>query len=279
MGDRNHIIRTLTRAEVVTLVDWAAGEGWNPGLLDPEAFRAADRKGFIGSFVDDEMVAGISAVAYGERYGFIGLYICRPDMRGRGHGRAVWAAGTERLQGRTVGLDGVDAQFENYRRKGFDPAYRTIRFGGRVGSLVASESVRPTTDKDRTGIFNLDRRCFPAPRQSFLDRWLAPPHRTVVSRNGNEISGYAVMRQCREGWKVGPIFAENEDVAASLLASLTTEIDGKVYIDVPAYQDPFISQLRNAGLEPGFETTRMYTGPAPDVEGKVVFGVTSLELG
>ncbi|TIU88228.1 MAG: GNAT family N-acetyltransferase, partial [Mesorhizobium sp.] len=71
-------IRTLTASEVETLVDWAAGEGWNPGLGDAAAFRTADPDGFIGAFVDGEMVAGISAVAYGPGFGFIGLYICRP---------------------------------------------------------------------------------------------------------------------------------------------------------------------------------------------------------
>src|SRR5687767_13477747 len=107
-------IRPLTLPEVETLVDWAAGEGWNPGRNDAAAFHAADPDGFLGGFVGGEMVSGISAVAYGADFGFIGLYICRPDMRGKGYGRAVWDAGMARLEGRTVGLDGVPAQQANY---------------------------------------------------------------------------------------------------------------------------------------------------------------------
>ncbi|TIN16885.1 MAG: GNAT family N-acetyltransferase, partial [Mesorhizobium sp.] len=41
-------IRTLTASEVETLVEWAAREGWNPGIDDAAALRAADPEGFIG---------------------------------------------------------------------------------------------------------------------------------------------------------------------------------------------------------------------------------------
>jgi hypothetical protein len=96
--------------------------------------------------------------------------------------------------------------------------------------------------------------------------------------SGN-IAGYAVARQCHDGWKVGPLFAESDDDATSLLASIAAEIRGELYIDVPAYQDTFTKKLRNAGLEAGFQTTRMYAGSAPHVQARLVFGVTSLELG
>src|SRR6476469_513603 len=104
------IIRTLSLGELTDLIDWAADEGWNPGLEDAAMFQAADPEGFIGAFVGNEMVAAISAVAYGSAFGFIGLYICRPDRRGKGYGKAVWNAGMKRLAGRTVGLDGVAEQ-------------------------------------------------------------------------------------------------------------------------------------------------------------------------
>lgn len=58
-------IRTLSLQELTALVDWAAAEGWNPGLEDASMFQTADPEGFIGAFVGTEMVAAISAVAYG----------------------------------------------------------------------------------------------------------------------------------------------------------------------------------------------------------------------
>lgn len=272
-------IRTLDAGEVEMLVDWAAGEGWNPGLGDAAAFRAADPDGFIGAFVDGEMVAGISAVAYGQNYGFVGLYICRSDRRGQGCGKAVWEAGMARLAGRTIGLDGVDAQFDNYRSKGFEPAYRTIRFGGRLRGAGMRPDVVPVTDALAGEVMALDAGIFPAQRREFLKVWLAPPHRAVALRSGDAVTGYAVLRQCREGWKAGGVMAASAADAFALLSTLADGLDDDIYVDAPAYRTAFIADLRAAGLTPGFETTRMYCGPAPGAPSPKLFGVTTLELG
>jgi GNAT superfamily N-acetyltransferase len=188
MAGKDPSIRTLSLAEVKTLVDWAAGEGWNPGLYDAAAFHAADPSGFLGAFVEDRLVAGISAVNYGG-FGFIGLYICRPDMRGRGYGKAVWDAGMARLAGVTIGLDGVPAQQANYRSMGFVPAYRTYRFSGRLPVSSSPSDIRPAGSDLLPALLEFDRRFFPAARPAFLERWLAKPHIALVHTNASGIQG------------------------------------------------------------------------------------------
>jgi hypothetical protein len=274
-------IRTLNAAEVETLVDWAAGEGWNPGLGDATAFHAADPYGFIGAFVGKEMVAGISAVAYGDDFGFIGLYICRPDRRGEGHGKAVWDAGIARLGSRTIGLDGVAEQRDNYRRMGFAPAYETTRYSGRmVASVNAGSSIGLVTPALVSQILAYDLRCFPASRQSFLEQWLQSPRNALAVEIAGEISGYGVVRPCRDGFKIGPLFADDTDAAGLLLEGLAKFSEGgDLHIDVPATNTIFIAALDSAGFSPGFTTTRMYKGAIPRNAQYKVFGITSLELG
>ncbi len=36
------VVRRMTRSEVDLALDWAAAEGWNPGVHDAESFYAAD---------------------------------------------------------------------------------------------------------------------------------------------------------------------------------------------------------------------------------------------
>jgi hypothetical protein len=278
MSSETRTIRTLSLREIESLIDWAAAEGWNPGLHDAAAFQAADPQGFLGAFVNGQMVAGISAVAFGDDFGFIGLYICRPDKRGQGHGKAVWDAAMNRLSGRTIGLDGVDEQLQNYARKGFVPSYRTIRFGGRtVLAAALAQGVHPVAGA-LPSVARYDGSWFPADRLPFLKRWLAPPHNAVVRTDDDKITGYGVLRQCREGYKIGGLFADSEASAISILESLASSASGNVYIDVPAYQTGFIDFLVSVGLTPGFETTRMYLGHAP-ASSKHVFAITTLELG
>ena len=273
-------IRTLTTDEVETLVDWAAGEGWNPGIGDAAVFRAADPEGFIGAFVDGEMVAGISAVAYGEGLGFIGLYICRPDRRGEGHGKAVWDAGMARLGRRIIGLDGVAEQRANYQRMGFVPAYETVRYSGRAAGLGGNSDIVPIAAGSGADILAYDRRCFPAPREAFLRGWLQAPRIALMSGSSGGIAGYGVARRCREGFKVGPLFADDEKIALRFVGELAAVAAGEaLHIDIPAIQTEFIARLQAAGMAPGFATTRMYRGGMPANASEKVFGITTLELG
>lgn len=266
-------IRTLTPPEIETLMDWAASEGWNPGLHDAKAFQAADPRGFFGAFVGDTIVAGISAVAYDNHFGFIGLYICHPDWRGQGHGKAVWDAGMVYLGHRTIGLDGVPEQQVNYARMGFASAYDTMRWSGTLPAASLHPGIRAVTDTAEIEAF--DRRCFPAPRPAFLNHWIAPPHRALVLERNGQVAGWAVSRPCRSGSKIGPLFAADRDAAMALLASFS----GDVHIDVPVVQQEFAAALDGLGFAASFRTSRMYRGPAPRLALSLVYGVTSLELG
>lgn len=265
------LIRTLDFAEIGTLLDWAAAEGWNPGLSDASAFQAADPSGFFGAFIDSTMVAGISAVAYGADFGFIGLYICHPAWRGHGHGKAVWDAAMAYLGDRTIGLDGVAEQQANYARMGFSPAYETFRMSGTLPATGApAPPVVPLGD-----IVAFDRQCFPAARDQFLRHWIAQPNRLVSLSRDGAIEAYAVLRPCRDGAKIGPLFAGTGHSAVELLTGLA----GSVHIDVPAFQSEWLEELVTRGFTQGFRTLRMYRGAPPLIDLTRVFGVSSLELG
>ena len=121
----NYVIRPMRREELDIAVDWAALEGWNPGLGDAEAFYAADPGGFWIGLLDGEPIASISAVAYDDAFAFVGFYIVLPEFRGRGFGLAIWQQALARVQGRNIGLDGVPAQQANHERSGFSLAYGT----------------------------------------------------------------------------------------------------------------------------------------------------------
>lgn len=281
-------IRPLSPAEVATLVGWAGDEGWNPGLADASAFHAADPQGFLGCFVDGVLAAGISAVAYGTDFGFIGLYICHPDYRGKGYGRQVWDAGIAHLEGRTIGLDGVPEQQANYASMGFEPTYQTFRWSGRVTTPSPSPTapsastikVRTATPDLLPAIGAFDSRFFPAERSSFLTEWLSAPRATFVATTAAGLAGYAVLRRCLVGHKLGPLFAIDSDAAGALLDACLQRIGAEeLQIDVPEAQETFSARLDRLGFTRGFATRRMYRGPAPTVDQSGVYGVTTLELG
>jgi GNAT superfamily N-acetyltransferase len=90
-------IRNMTCDDVDLALAWAAREGWNPGIADAECFHAVDPAGFLLGCLDGEPICCISVVAYGLTFGFVGFYIVKPELRGRGYGYHLWQVGMRRL--------------------------------------------------------------------------------------------------------------------------------------------------------------------------------------
>ncbi|MGH8976555.1 MAG: GNAT family N-acetyltransferase [Acidimicrobiia bacterium] len=277
-------IRKLDPPLLETMLDWGADEGWNPGLDDAAAFSATDPEGFLGLFVDDELTVTISAVQYDARFGFVGFYICRPERRGEGLGVKLFDTALDAIDATTVGLDGVIAQEQNYAQSGFVTAHHNVRFGGTPDAPTpADHRVRAlrTDDVEKLVAYERDARVFPAQRRRFLERWLVP-RRTYgfAIDDGDVIAGYGVIRQCRSGHKIGPLFCESLTDAEVLLAALLGAIDGgEVFLDVPQPNTRAMQLAREIGLSPSFETVRMYRGPDPAIALHRVFGITTFELG
>ncbi|RPK78409.1 GNAT family N-acetyltransferase [Streptomyces clavifer] len=277
-------ITTASADDMGTLGEWAHAEGWNPGLGDGHAFFAADPCGFLIGRLDGEPVSSVSVVRYGTCFGFLGFYLTRPSLRGRGYGMRVWRAGMARLSGRTVGLDGVPAQQDNYRRSGFHAAWSNARYEGVVPVGVAPPNGVTLADARTLPFARLtayDRRFFPEPRDSFLAQWItAPRHTALCAVRDGELVGFAVLRACREASRIGPLHADSPDVAAALVSALAAAApDTPVAIDVPDVNPPAVRLAEQLALTPSFDTARMYAGPVPEMDRTGMFGITSLELG
>ncbi|MEU6390482.1 GNAT family N-acetyltransferase [Streptomyces sp. NPDC046939] len=258
---------------------WAADEGWNPGLHDGASFFAQDPDGFFLGRIDGEPVSAVSVVTYGADFAFLGCYLVRPGLRGLGHGLATWRAGLAHAGARTVGLDGVVAQQHNYRRSGFAPAHRTIRFTGVVERVGVAGAVVPVGADLLAPVLAYDSACHPADRPRFLTSWLTTPGHTALARVADgRVTGYGVVRPAQDGRRIGPLFADTADDARALFDALAPG-EGPVNIDVPETNADALALVASHGLTAGFETARMYTGPVRRFAQHKIFGVTTLELG
>ncbi len=279
----NKIVQ-LTQDNVAVLLQWAESEGWNPGVDDAQAFFNADPRGYLGVVVGKEMVAAISVVRQSASFAFLGLYMCKPAFRGKGYGWAVWQAGMDRLQGCTVGLDGVVEQQGNYAKSGFTVAWRNQRFSGLVDSSLANHGIelRDFDQADFETVVAYDQSIGGVERRDFLTPWLSgtDTRKTLLAIMDSSLVGVVTIRQCVEGFKIGPLLADNTVIAEALLVAAAKKMStGQVIVDVPDTNVVAIGLVESLGLRPVFETARMYRGVKPAFDHSRLFGITTLELG
>jgi GNAT superfamily N-acetyltransferase len=278
--DKRLVLRRAREADLALALEWAAAEGWNPGLHDAHCFYAADPEGFFLAELDGAPIGCVSAVRYGSGFGFLGLYIVKAEHRGQGFGIELWRAALDHLGDRVIGLDGVVAQQENYRKSGFQLAFRNIRQRG-MGGGAAPPGLIELAAVPIEEILRYDKTAFPAPRAEFLKSWIGQPQAVALGVfYERRLRGYGVLRACREGFKIGPLFADDEETADRLFAGLMARAPGApVFLDTPDANPGAVALAARYAMTPVFETARMYKNGTPEMRLDRCFGVTTFELG
>jgi GNAT superfamily N-acetyltransferase len=273
------IIRRMNRDDIGLAVEWAAGEGWNPGRYDADSYYAADPNGFFIAELNGEPAGCISAVAYDDNFGFMGFYIVKKELRHLGIGMKLWNVSLEYMGSRTIGGDGVVAMLEKYAQFDFRIAHYNARYEGTgkgARSALTDISRVPFTELEQ-----YDRRFFPASRTAFLKRWISQPGTfgRVTLGNGG-ITGYGVIRPCYRGFKIAPLFADTPDIAEELFDSLSCMASGQpVFLDIPVCNQAAVQLVEMKGMSKVFETARIYRGTPPELPLDSIYGITSFELG
>jgi GNAT superfamily N-acetyltransferase len=261
-------IRPLTREEFDLAIDWAAEEGWNPGLNDAEVFWHTDPDGYLGAEYHGDLVATGSIVSYGTAYGFMGFFIVKLGLRGLGIGTKLWHHRRDLLKSRlgpeaAIGMDGVFDMQQWYGRGGFEYKHHNLRMKG-VGKTgrIQSEIV-PLSQIPYHQLSDYDKQCFGCPRDRFLKQWTNIPNALALGFvSNNDLSGYGVIRECHEGYKIGALFSDNAEIAESLFVALSNHAaDQPIFLDTPEINTEAMALAARQGMREVFGCARMYYEP------------------
>ena len=110
---------------------------------------------------------------------------------------------------------------------------------------------------------------------------MQPESNSLVSVENKQIQGYGMIRKCRTGYKIGPLFAEDFIVADDLFQSLVSSVseDSPVFLDIPEINPLAVKLVSKYAMEKNFTTARMYTKVPPKLPIERIFGVTTYEVG
>jgi hypothetical protein len=284
-------VRRASKEECQTIFEWEVKEGWNPGKTDIDSFYAADNDGFFIGYLNNEPISCISVVRHGDNYAFVGSYIVKPGFRGNGFGLKTWKHALSSVAGyANVGLDAVLEREGTYAKEGFKTVHRHVRYRG-DNVLVPSDNKEDPCLVDANTIpfgqlLAYDKIVFPGVRSEFLKTWIRMPGTVALAYvKEGVLKGFGVIRPAIEGWKIAPLFADNEDIANAIFGALAKHActDGAraaVYLDVPDVNKWAVKLAKNRGMTSSFECARMYTNGKPEgLQDNKIYGVATLEVG
>jgi hypothetical protein len=216
----------------------------------------------------------------------MGFFIVKPTYRGKGIGRELWFKRRDTMlsrlkNGAAIGMDGVVDMQKFYNKGGFEIAFRDERYelNGNKYEYDANISVVEKSDYDE--IIKYDALYFGLERPQFLKPWMeVKTTKSFKYSEQNEIKGYITVRKAFKGFKVCPLFAENEYIAEELLkAALNHTAGDLLYLDIPVINSNATKLIKKYNGKYVFECARMYYGNPPEVDVNKIFGITTFELG
>jgi ribosomal-protein-alanine N-acetyltransferase len=287
----------MAEADLPLVTEWARREGFCPGIGDAGIYRHTDAAGVWVGCLGDQPVGCIAGIRYDAHYGFIGLFLVRPEHRGQGYGVALWHQAMEHLaEVACIGVEAAPEREGDYACWGFRPASRTVRWHLPAAArprcvtaslpqghrLVAGGAVKPEV------VQAYDARHEATPRPHFLSEWLAQRAGEVLVALDPQgcCRGFGRIRPCllpegdgRHGWRIGPLLADAPPLAGGLLEGLCSGRAGPVLIDAPETNPRARRLLEERGFRPGGHTIRMYRGTPPQLPDQDIYGLACLELG
>lgn len=276
-------IRNLQLSEMHFPIQLASIENWNPGLYDSDYFFQTDPNGFFIAFFEEQPAGCISAVNYGEEFGFIGLHIIKPEFRCKGIGKVLLTTAIQKLGDRNIGLNCLPDQREYYEKAGFTFAHKILTYMG-----ISSRNFPVSQNISNPYMFSFERlnefnkKFSPGDRRSFIQFWLNQPKSLLLSIvDENKYCGYGLFRPCQTGYNISPLYCNNYETAQQLLSALIAHMssDQPFYMNIPKCNTDALKLVEQMEMKIVKETFRMYSRKEPEIQLNNIYSFTSSVLG
>jgi GNAT superfamily N-acetyltransferase len=260
--------------------------GWNQTAAD---WRMFGDFGTIYAIRNDagHLVATAAALPYGARFGWISMVLVTKNFQRRGLATRLLRRCIDDLTAQHLVpvLDATPAGREVYRQLGFNDTWRFQRLAAAnpraLPSAATDVAVNPITEGILPELSAYDATVFGADRGKLLARLHSRlPHAAFFAQRGGRVAGLLLGREGRIATQLGPLVAEDDDIATALLTRALEAIGGPVFIDVPDARTNLTAWLAARGFAPQRPLIRMVqNGTAAFDDGRRTYAVVGPEFG
>ncbi|MGH9839224.1 MAG: GNAT family N-acetyltransferase [Blastocatellia bacterium] len=278
--------RNMTRADIASGLELCRASRWNQAAWDWELFLRLSPSGCRVAVRDGRVVGTVTTVRYEDRFSWIGMALVDPAERGQGIGTQLLGEALKILKDETsIRLDATPAGQSIYHKLNFIDEYWLSRMETRVSGLWLDGKPNPARlmmEADLPGVLELDRAVFGADRRVTLE-WVlegAPEYAWIIT-HGGRVAGYTFGRHGFNFEHLGPVIAEDQEIARQLVsACLGRQVGKRFILDASHHNADWRPWLESIGFREQRPFIRMYRGenPYPGLPEKQ-FGILGPEFG
>lgn len=274
-------IQMASQESLTPLLQKAKEEGLSFALDDVNMIFKRFPDGFLVGCLDGLPICMAAVIRPVAKKCFVGLYYVEKEFRHLGYGHQLWDAVMKYVGTSACTLDCKTEQLEWFKQFGFKLAHRNIRYKLRRNDfeLIEDPSIKPLDQVDFAQLLDFDSKVVSTERRDFLHKWLQR-HHTLVYYDNNYVRGYGTIRQCNDGYQVGPLLAENREIAHKLFVNLIQKPDSQahIFLDVPENNPSALVLMEFLRMQKSSISVRMSLNNANIIESSMIYGVATFTV-
>jgi GNAT superfamily N-acetyltransferase len=269
MANSDHQLTAATpllESEIHFAEALVAEAGWNQTARDWQAFLDL---GKVFAIRDNQrrVVATAATLPFGGQFAWISMVLVTKEYQRKGLATQLLRRCIDDIQaaGLVPVLDATPTGREVYRGLGFQDSWGFQRYMRRKTpapqakkAVPAGVTLHAITNAVWPALCAYDADIFGADRSQLLTRLRrrAPSIEKYAERNG-KIAGLLLGRDGRVATQIGPLIADDENIARALLAQAVDAIPDQIFIDVVDSKPAAVADLVACDFLPQRTLTRM----------------------
>jgi len=260
-------IRQMSSDDVSDAMRLKKAAHWNQVPQDWTGFIGIEPEGCFVGELDDRVVTTATNFNYAHRFGWIGMILVDPTQRRKGIATRMMERSITYLESLPCPcqkLDATDAGAKVYEKIGFVVEYQVERWthpGSPRGSGETPD-VCGMTMEHLDIISEWDSEIFGASRKRLLKWYIENSAPSLLLGTPNDPKGFLVGRPGSGAFQLGPLAAEDSEVASALIQAYLTHLNGQPMIADISLANPEAKDLLGGiGFRPSRVLQRMYLGP------------------